>query len=296
MNGTGFSYQEVQKSLIQSLFTEQIMIPKISSFINVDDFNDENCKAVYTALITLTDVTTENKKSITITDIYNWSIENNQPINVELNESLLQSFKIAIRGITTTSTRNNSIMIYPTSCFYADLAQLYIMPKEKGSNDITDDASGKGVKIHRISMQLLSQIYELIKKLHPDDHSALKFQVSSNGFYVYFTQDDLIQIMITQRVTYLDIPDENTLKSIAPSIDDPRIIEMMFDVDEMSKELKMFTNIPSQESKRWGTIKISFDAKKSDRVHLSLYDYVAEVESDFNIISLTFPETFDKYE
>ena len=41
MNGTGFSYQEVQKSLIQSLFTEQIMIPKISSFINVDDFNDE---------------------------------------------------------------------------------------------------------------------------------------------------------------------------------------------------------------------------------------------------------------
>ena len=83
MNGTGFSYQEVQKSLIQSLFTEQIMIPKISSFIKIDDFNDENCKAVYTALITLTDVTAEEKKQITIADIYNWSIENNQPINVE---------------------------------------------------------------------------------------------------------------------------------------------------------------------------------------------------------------------
>ena len=83
MNGTGFSYQEVQKSLIQSLFTEQIMIPKISSFIKIDDFNDENCKAVYTALINLTDVTAEEKKQITIADIYNWSIENNQPINVE---------------------------------------------------------------------------------------------------------------------------------------------------------------------------------------------------------------------
>ena len=85
----------------------------------------------------------------------------NKPYEVNVSDSLLQAFRIAIRGITTTATRNNSIQLDPQSCFYADLAQLYIMPKLPADKDITD---GKGIKLHRISMQLLLQINELIHK------------------------------------------------------------------------------------------------------------------------------------
>ena len=176
MNGTGFSYQEVQKSLIQSLFTEQIMIPKISSFINVDDFNDENCKAVYTALITLTDVTTENKKSITITDIYNWSIENNQPINVEY---LIQ--------LNTPSNESPSLLAEV-------LKRLSVQNKAQiAINQTIERLNFDSPNTLEILSEAESQLSDLASSLiHKDDDKTLKEELEE--FKEFIKQDKEIEV------------------------------------------------------------------------------------------------------
>ena len=86
MEEKGFSYQEAQKSLIQSLFNEQSLIPKISSYIKVDDFADENYRAIYTSLIALSN--TESQEKFSIWEVYNWTIKNNLSVNPDVISQL----------------------------------------------------------------------------------------------------------------------------------------------------------------------------------------------------------------
>lgn len=86
---TNFSYGNVQKLLIQALFNEQEVIPKISSFIGIDDFTDENYKTLYLALLSLNSEEIESKKKISISDLYEWSTLKNQIINPEIWPTLV---------------------------------------------------------------------------------------------------------------------------------------------------------------------------------------------------------------
>lgn len=88
-NTTGFSYQEIQKVLVQALFTEQTAIPKVSAYVSSDDFIDENYKSIYIALISLSNVPDKDKRKATISiyDIYDWANKNDKAIN---NEALAQ--------------------------------------------------------------------------------------------------------------------------------------------------------------------------------------------------------------
>lgn len=82
MTETNFTYGNVQKYLVQALFHEQSIIPKVSSFVSIDDFIDENYKIIYSALLSLNNNSEEEK--IQLSEIYNWVIENNHVVNPEV--------------------------------------------------------------------------------------------------------------------------------------------------------------------------------------------------------------------
>lgn len=72
-----FSYLQVQELLVQSLFQEQEIIPKISSFIDTNDFTDENYKIIYSALLSLQ----EQDRKIKLSEIYEWINNKGEVIN-----------------------------------------------------------------------------------------------------------------------------------------------------------------------------------------------------------------------
>lgn len=106
-----FSYQEVQKKLVASLFSQQTSIPDVSSELTSDFFHDEKMKIIYQALIDLYGTTPE--KNITVADIYEYAKEKNVTLEenslIDLNnmpfESPLTLTKILRRQSVQSSAR-----------------------------------------------------------------------------------------------------------------------------------------------------------------------------------------------
>jgi hypothetical protein len=209
---------------------------------------------------------------------------------LNLDEVLLSTFGIAINGIKVTTTRNNSLLVDKDKCLYADIAQLYILPK--GPLDFLSEENP--IKVHRVTLELFSKAFEFIKKIDPAV-TCIQPKISKNRYYAHIRHGDSFEMLITQRNAFLDIPTDEQLDSISPLSTDVNAIQFSFNVDKLLKVLKMFANVPSQESKRWGAISVSFNKDWGNKIHLSLYDYVAEVETDFDVNSITYPEGFVEY-
>lgn len=76
-----YNYNEVQLKLLQSLFSEQSLIPNISSQICAEDFSDDKLRAVFTAM---SELNSEGNNNIQVSDLYNYHIEKNLPFPQDL--------------------------------------------------------------------------------------------------------------------------------------------------------------------------------------------------------------------
>lgn len=156
-------YLSNQRKLLQSLFSEQKMIPKVCSMITEDDISDDNYKIIFNALNSLYDTKSEEK--ITLGNIYEWALDQNLTINAEVLTE--------INNITTESPNTLAKIIKRQSGIRQ--TQLLLQSSLSSLSQDTSEA------INIIS-QTESEISNIIEKMTKDDSKEEFRDIVANFF------------------------------------------------------------------------------------------------------------------
>ena len=85
-----YGYADLQLKLVQNLFHQQELIPRVSSIVSTEDFDDDKLKNIFHAL---SELNYQGQAEITVSDLYEFHVNSNQPFPDDLY-SLLTSFNL----------------------------------------------------------------------------------------------------------------------------------------------------------------------------------------------------------